>query len=192
MKHLLFVILFISNFAYSGTMYKCKDDAGKLGFQDRPCSKGEATVEKQVLKTSRSGSIEEFSMWVEPNFVDTQYSALLNSVKVNEIESTDIHKHIPFGWMPYSVKAEVRDVYKGDIKKGDMIEVLIYIPLMSKYQLRTIENEFILSFCKSKSGVFYTSRNSLVQEPTAGNVNKFEQVRKHGTDYSGSGDCSGN
>lgn len=193
MKYLLYIALFVSNLAFSGTMYKCKDSTGNIAFQDKPCHSDTATLEKKQVPIARRGSISDFSMWVEPNFVDTQYSALLDGQEVTKIGFDNrIHKYIPSGWMPYSVKTKVIDVYKGDLKKEDVIDIIVYISAMSKYQIKRIKGEFILSFCKAKSGMYYTSRNYLIKEPTLGNVGKFEQVKEYGTDYKGTGDCSGN
>lgn len=141
-----------------------------------------------------SASDSYHSMWVEPNYVDTQYSALfdgLNVAKANPDHST--YDHIPLGWIPYFVSAEVIDVYKGDLERGETIEILVYISALSaRSQLEKIRNTFILSFCRSVNGTYYTSRDYLIQTPTKANIEKFEMVRQHGTYYEGSGDCQGN
>lgn len=141
-----------------------------------------------------SASDANHSMWVEPNYVDTQYSALFSSLKITKAESDDkIYEYIPFGWIPYYVNAEVVDVYKGDLKQSEIVEVLVYISALSaQYQLEKIRNRFILSFCKSGSRIYYTSRDYLIQSPTRANIERFETVREHGSDYEGTGDCNGN
>lgn len=143
---------------------------------------------------STSASDSNHSMWVEPNYVDTQYSALFSGLKITKAESEDkIYEYIPFGWIPYFVHAEVVDVYKGDLKQSEIVEVLVYISVLSaQYQLEKIQNSFILSFCKSSNQIYYTSRDYLIQSPTKANIEKFEMVREHGSDYEGTGDCEGN
>ena len=134
------------------------------------------------------------SFWVEPNYVDTQYSALFNSLKITKVETDNkIYEYIPFGWIPYYVRAEVVDIYKGDLKQNEIIDILVYISALSaRHQLKKIRSRFILSFCKSSNQIYYTSRDYLIQSPTAANVKQFELVREHGSDYEGSGNCDGN
>ena len=135
-----------------------------------------------------------YSFWVEPNYVDTQYSVLFNSLKITKIETDDkIYEYIPFGWMPYYVRAEVIDVYKGDLKQKEIIDILVYLSALSaQHQLEKIRSRFIISFCRSSNRIYFTSRDYLIQSPTSANVKKFEHVRKHGSDYEGSGNCDGN
>ena len=141
-----------------------------------------------------SAAESDHSMWVEPNFVDTQYSALLRSLRVTKAGTDDkIFEHVPFGWIPYYVDAEVIDVYKGDLERAESIEILVYLSALSAgHQLKKISNRFILSFCKSDSRIYYTSRDFLIQSPTAANIERFEMVREHGSEYEGTGDCDGN
>ncbi len=151
---------------------------------------------KALSYVSNDGAVQisaDSSIWIEPNFVDTQYSALLESQSVVKIASDqDIYDHIPFGWIPHKVKAKVLDVYKGDLIRGDEIDVLIYISFLSKNQIEQIKGQFLLSFCRSKSGIYYNSRDFLVQQVKASNLKKFAQIRADGTAYEGSGDCDGN
>ncbi len=147
----------------------------------------------QVSKDEKKTDIDNHSMWVEPNFVDTQYSALLESQAVTLIpKDHDIHNHIPLGWKPFKVKAKITDVYKGDLVKGEDIELLVYVSMLSKSQPEWIKGQFLLSFCKSEKGVYYTSRDYLIQPSQSANILKFSQIRDHGTDHEGTGDCVGN
>ncbi|MCX7552264.1 hypothetical protein OS175_00110 [Marinicella sp. S1101] len=140
-----------------------------------------------------ASSDDNYSMWVEPNYVDTAYSALLKSSSVKKVPTEDdIHDHIPFGWWPYRVKAEVLDVYKGPLKVGDEIELLVYVSVLSQLHNELQKDAFLVSFCLSKNGVYYTSRDYLVQQAKPANTQRFAAVRENGTDYEGSGDCSGN
>lgn len=184
MKRLLFFLLFVSNVTFSAAIYQCKDRIGKVNFRGEPCAISESTVKEVKDKSA-------YSMWIEPNFVDTEYSVRLESLNITKVESKNrIHRHIPFGWRPYYVSVKVVDVYKGELKQGEVIDLLVYIT--ANYQLEKMRKEFILSFCRSNAGVFYTSRDFLIQLPTPANIEKFEAVRESGTDYQGSGDCSGN
>ncbi|ABC33412.1 hypothetical protein HCH_06788 [Hahella chejuensis KCTC 2396] len=194
MKTIVLIFLFFSAHAYAASVYQCKDDAGRVSIRDKPCRHEEKTI-KETRDARASGSqSSDHSMWVEPNFVDTGYSALFKSVAVTKVVSSDpTYDYIPFGWSPYYVKAKMIEVYKGDLPEGGSIEILVYIaPLGEQYSLKKINSDFILSFCLSKGGKYYTSRDFLIMEPSSGNIQKFREVRDSGTDYEGSGDCSGN
>ena len=136
----------------------------------------------------------EASMWVEPNFVDTQYSVLFESLELAKAETDDaVYDHVPFGWIPYYLQAKVVDVYKGDFERNQILDLLVYIPVVSSgYQMEAVRGRFILSFCRSGGGIYYNSRDYLIKSATPANIGKFESVRRHGSDYEGSGDCSGN
>ncbi|MCE2596349.1 hypothetical protein K6Y31_16230 [Motilimonas cestriensis] len=187
MNKLLLLAFFVSSFAFSEELHHCEDEAGNMTTQESACS---PSIEPSTSPQIREGSISKYSIWVEPNYVDTHYSALLQSQQVTRGDKK-YYQYISFGWIPYIVKAEVTDVFKGDLKKGEVIEILIYVSSMSKFQKDIIKGEFILSFCKSKGGVYFNSRDFLIQEPTLGNVTKFIDVRTNGTDYKASEDCQG-
>ncbi len=193
MEKLLLITLVLSNVAVSETIYQCKDNWGKTNFQDKPCKSTDNLVKKNKSKGVSSRSNSNHSMWVEPNYVDTQYSALFKSISIEKASTSDpIQKSIPFGWKPYYVKAKVEDVYKGNLVKGDILSLLVYLTPPFKDGEDKLNNEFILSFCRSKGGINYTSRDFLVTSPTPSNLSKFIDVRENGTGYKGSGDCTGN
>lgn len=171
MKRLLILILFISGVAISGDPSK-----------------------KPEVKDPSNEPELNHSMWIEPNYVDTEYSVLLRNIKLEKIDmSHDIYDHIPFGWIPYQVVAQIEDVYKGEINKNESLDLLVYVSALGvKNTVKKISGKYLLSFCKSKGGIYYTSRDYLIQNPSIDNVKKFELVRDNGTDYEGSGDCSGN
>lgn len=133
------------------------------------------------------------SMWVGPNYVDTEYSVLFETKEIRKADvKENIIKHTPFGWWPYYVKAKVIDVYKGELETGQTIDLLVYLSAPLKSDEKRLSDSFILSFCKSNGGIYYTSRNFLITRPTPDNIAKFAEVREKGTDHEGSGDCSGN
>ena len=187
--HLLLATCLFSPVAVA-QIYKCTDKNGQVAFRDRPCAEGAAS---DIVENIPSGGAdnEDYSMWVEPNYVDTAYSTLLRSDKVQEVESdSTIWDHLPFGWMPYRVEAEVLESYKGDLKQGETVTLLVYVSILSKLALDRIQGDFLVSFCRSKGGVFYTSRDYLVIEAARRNIRRFQQIAEQGTDYEGPGDCS--
>lgn len=133
------------------------------------------------------------SMFVEPNLVDTQYSVLFEPITFSRRPASDPSlDHIPFGWWPYDVKARVVEVYKGSFSEGETLDLLIYLTAPLSRQSPYRESPFLFSFCRSEGGIHYNSRDFLLLPANEGNVGRFRQVHAHGTDYQGSGDCSGN
>jgi len=126
------------------------------------------------------------SMWIETNYADAEYTALLEAVDIKEsgFESP------VFGFKPYYVEAKILDVYFGDIKENEFIDLLVYITPPFDWSLSRIKDKFILSFCRSNSGVFYTHRNYLIVDAEPDNIKTFKFVRQNGTDHEGSNDCS--
>jgi len=133
------------------------------------------------------------SFWIEPNIVDTEYSVYLESMGVHEIDkSNPIHRFIPYEFSPYNVTSTAIEVYKGDIEEGNVITVLVYLSPPFERGLERINDRFILSFCKSKHGIFYTHRNFVITKASEDNIKEYRRVKLHGTAYEGDGDCSGN
>lgn len=131
------------------------------------------------------------SMWIEPNYVDTAYSAHLVTEKVNKAHESDpIYKFIPFGFAPYYVSARVEEAYKGNIRRGESIKILVYLTAPFKTSLEDISESFIASFCRSREGIFYTSRDFVLMAASEENRRGFRRVSEQGTDYEGPGDCS--
>lgn len=134
-----------------------------------------------------------FSSWIAPNFVDTQYSALFSGLSASRLPAADpIYQAIPFGWFAYHVEARVIEVYKGELDLGAEIELLVYIPAMSTGPLKHLDDEFLLSFCQSQGGIYYTSRNFLIQAASEPNINKFRLLVTEGADFQGLGECASN
>lgn len=146
-----------------------------------------------AVAQTASESDNYHSMWVEPNFVDTEYSALFESTDVVDVAPDDIvYDHVSSGWVAYRVKAKTREVYKGSLNAGNEVELLVYVSRLSRSGKSRLMDTFILSFCKAKNGVFYNSRDFLITAPSKENLEKFREIQKSGTDYEGTGNCSGN
>lgn len=154
------------------------------------CSgRGEGSQSEAEAEDSGPGH----SMFVEPNFVDTQYSVLFEPLGFEKADSSDpINDHIPLSWIAYDVRARVVDVYQGDFETGETLDLLIYLTHPLKTSEAYLENRFLFSFCKSTRGIYYSSRDFLLLPANVGNVAKFEEIRERGTDYEGSGDYSSN
>ena len=186
---LVLILLFHYNFAEQQA--QCNKDPSETKPQTESCLLEKNTNEEDKNQSTPINT--NYSMWIEPNFVDTQYSALLEGLEVTKPDLKDNSFDFIFWWVPYYVKAKVIGVYKGSLEKEQIIDLLVYLPAFStKSQKKLMESRFILSFCKSNSGVYYTSRHFLILQPSRANISKFQDVRNFGTDYEGSGDCSGN
>lgn len=186
----LCAVLALQNTA-SAQIFKCTGDDGQIAYRDRPCAEGVVSDVVESISSGIGGQTDNYSMWVEPNFVDTAYSALLRSIEIIEVgRDSTIRDHVSYDWKPYRVKAEILEVYRGDLEPGTVQNLLIYVSALSRSTYDRIQGEYLLSFCRSGSGVFYTSRDYLVAEASSANVTRFQHVRDHGTDYEGPGDCS--
>jgi len=195
MKCLPILLLLFSQLVFSSPGMHCQNAEAALLLKADLCKKEIEAVEvARGRKDDNDGYTH--SMWVEPNFVDTEYSVLFESVAVKEIEDDDDFfdpRWVFGGWTSYRVKANVVEVYKGELIEGTMVDLLVHTSMLSKgSQEAKINGHFILSFCKSERGVFYNSRDFLITTPAPGNISKFRDIKKSGTDYEGSGDCSGN
>ncbi|WP_445359821.1 DUF4124 domain-containing protein [Microbulbifer sp. EKSA005] len=185
MRYIAILVLFLIGQA-EAAIYKCTDESGKVSFQEQECTT--KSKEKLSIKHKRESNYNH-SMWIEPNYVDTAYSALFQNVSIYEFQGNDsILKYMPFGWKPYRVNGKVLEVYKGDLSIGDTASVIVYLrPPYDRKQI--FSNKYILSFCKSKSGVFFVGNDFQTQKATSGNIRKFQDIKEYGTDYKGDGKC---
>ncbi|WP_395374863.1 hypothetical protein [Marinicella sp. W31] len=128
---------------------------------------------------------------VDMNYVDTTFSALLSPVSVREFKyDHDIHDHVGFGYYLYKVKAKVIDSYKVQLQPNTHIDVLIQISVLSKKSRDKLNNNFILSFCKSDTGIYYNNQDWFILDASKEHVDMFKHVMKNGAEYTGPGDCS--
>lgn len=49
---------------------------------------------------------------------------------------------------------------------------------------------YLLSFCQSDEGIYYTNRNFLIIQGNETNIQEFERLRKEGTEFDGKNDCA--
>lgn len=57
------------------------------------------------------------------------------------------------------------------MKPGSIIDMHLYVSYIGlKAELEEMIENYILSFCKSKSGIFYTSRDFLIINATRVNI----------------------
>lgn len=127
------------------------------------------------------------ALFAEANFSDQQYSALIEN---QSIEETDLRSAFS-GFQLFLVKARILDVYYGDVKAGDEIEIQVNVAYLG--MKRTLENmtrPYILSFCSSDSGVYFTNRDFLIIPANDINVKEFNRLKAEGTDFDGNNDCS--
>jgi len=183
MKLLVFIILgFITLNSYAA-VYKCTGPSGKVEFQDKPCKAN--TVEKTLeIKSKKTDS--GHSLWIEPNYVDSQYSVLFEGIEYEEYK----HHNIPYGFKGVKVTGKVKEVFKGNFAIDDNLNVIVYFRSYSyDERISVLKNDFILSFCKSNSGIYFIGTAWQFQEPTYSNIKKFREVRDHGTEYKGDEGC---
>lgn len=189
MRTIISLLFLLPALAFSQSIYSCKADDGSLTFQDKPCISGSEELLKKAIKRPAGNH----SIWLEPNFVDTQYTIHFESKSVKKRSLDDpIYQHIPVEWRAFDVKAKVIDVYKGNLQVAEEIDLLIYVSYISSNPIELIKENFIASFCKSRQGVFYTYRDYLIQRPSQDNLSLLEFISASGTDHEGSGDCDGN
>ena len=128
---------------------------------------------------------------IDINYVDTSYSALLKPLSVEGLSfDHDIYDHLPFGWKAYHVRAEVIESYHQPLELNSHITIIVYVSLLEKNAAARMHEDFLLSFCQSKSGIYYTSRDWLIRKGSKENIQKFKHVMNNGTQYQGPGDCS--
>jgi len=189
MRTIIYLLFLLPAIAFSKGIYSCTSEDGSTIFQDKPCKSGS----EEHLKETSKRPTGSYSFWLEPNFVDTQYSAHFESRSVRERSSDDpIYQYITVYWRAFDVKATVIDVFKGSLQEGDEIDILIYASYLSSNTVELIKGNFIASFCKSRQGIFYTYRDYLIQKPSLNNLSLLEYVSVSGTSHEGSGDCVGN
>ena len=127
------------------------------------------------------------ALFAEANFSDQQYSALVENMSLRE---TDLRS--PFsGFSLFMTQVKVLDVFFGDLDAGDEIEIQLNVAYFGRDNtLKHVAGMYILSFCKSANGVYYTNRDFLVIAANEVNIAEFERLRRAGTDFDGNHDCS--
>lgn len=127
------------------------------------------------------------ALFAEANFADSQFSALVNKVDLKEAKEQPFYT----GFKLYSAKLEIVDVYYGNLKPGSMIDMNLYVSYLGlKNTLEAMAGNYILSFCQSKSGIFYTNRDFLIINANPVNIAEFERLRKEGSNFDGNHDCA--
>ena len=134
-----------------------------------------------------AGTARAQSIFAEENFSESQHSALLQTLSLEETEHGDFFT----GFRLYLASVRVLDVYYGDLKKSDEIDVQINVWLigLDAQVERMSAGPFILSFCSSPEGVYYTNTNFVILPADDAHVAEFERLRKQGTDFDGKHDC---
>ena len=138
---------------------------------------------------SLPGAILAQALFAEANFSDQQYSALLENVT---LEETDLRSSFS-GFQLFLAKARILDVYFGELELdvGDEIDVQINVSYLGmKNTLENMQRPYILSFCSSEEGVFFTNRDFLVIPANDINLKEFSRLQAEGTDFDGENDCS--
>ena len=183
----VFLILFFMASNVEATIYKCTDDFGEVSFQERECKTG--IEEKLDIKDNKKNNHER-SMWIGPNFVDTQYSVLFKKMNIYKFTNKDdLSTHIPWYMDAYKVTGEVLEVFKGDFVIGDKLSVIVYLTRTLGGDVNSIKSNYILSFCKSNSGIYFLGTDYQLQQATKGNIEEFRYIQRNGTSHEGDEAC---
>ena len=127
------------------------------------------------------------ALFAEANFSDQQFSALVENIS---LEETDLRSSFS-GFQLYLAKVRVLDVYFGDLETEAEIDIQLNVSYLGKkYTLENMRSPYILSFCRSEAGVFFTNRDFLIIPANEINVKEFKRLRTEGTDFDGENDCS--
>lgn len=127
------------------------------------------------------------ALFAEANFSDMQYSALVKNISLEETDLGNVFS----GFALFAAKVGVIDVYYGDLKAGDEIDVQINVAYIGrKHTLKNMNKPYILSFCKSEDGTYYTNRDFIVIPASKVNIKEFIRLKKEGTDFDGNHDCT--
>ena len=127
------------------------------------------------------------ALFAEANFSDQQYSALIENLS---LEETDLRSAFS-GFQLYRAKVRIVDVYFGDLEVGDEIDIQINVSYLGKNnRLEYMQRPYILSFCKSEDGIYYTNRDFLIIPASEINIKEFRRLRTEGTDFDGNNDCT--
>ncbi len=134
-----------------------------------------------------SGTAGAQALFAEANFSDQQYSALIENVS---LEATDLRSSFS-GFQLYLGRVEILDVYFGDLEVGEQIDIQLNVAYFGmKNTLENMQEPYILSFCRSEAGVYYTNRDFLIIPANAINLKEFRRLQAEGTDFDGNNDCS--
>lgn len=131
---------------------------------------------------------QSHSLWIEPNYVDTQYSVLFDLVEATQYSfSEPFMEYVPWGMKVYRVVGTVNEVYKGEFSKGEQLELRVHLSWAD--DIANYEKQFLLSFCQSSKGIYFNGTEFQMQLARKGNINKFRDIAANGTEYEGEGDC---
>ena len=139
-----------------------------------------------VLALTANNALAQ-SLFAEANYSDSQYSALVEQVAVTETDLRDAFTN----YQMYRVTVQIIERYFGPLKAGAEIEVQINVPYIARSAyLDVMSAPFILSFCSSGDGVYYTNRDYLVLPANEANLAEFRRLAEEGTDFDGRNDCT--
>ena len=134
-----------------------------------------------------AGTAVAQSIFAEANFSDSQHSALVEPVAVTETDLRDAFT----SYQMHRVTVRIVESYFGPLKEAAEIEVQINVPYIARSAyLEIMSAPFILSFCSSGDGVYYTNRDYLVLPANEANLAEFRRLAKEGTDFDGRNDCT--
>ncbi len=127
------------------------------------------------------------ALFAETNFIDSPFSALVRNMELKKGEEYPGWS----GFQLYHARLKIVDVYYGDLNRNDEIDIRLNLDVLGlKGLLETVQQDYIVSFCQSKSGIYYTYRNYLILPAREDIVAQFEGFRTKGADLGGDHDCT--
>ncbi len=127
------------------------------------------------------------SIFAEANYSDSQYSALVEPISNVETDLRDAFT----SYKMHRVTVRIVESYFGPVKKDAEIEIQINVPYIARNAyLEIMQSQFIVSFCGSNDGVYYTNRDYLVLPANEANLAEFRRLKEEGTDFDGEHDCT--
>ena len=127
--------------------------------------------------------------WIEINYGATQYTAYLENISFKK--SSFNESAIWSGFFTYKAKARVIESYYGELSENSIVEIIIYVPSVGrKSTLTKLKKPYVLSFCKSKSGIYFTHRDYVVHEANLENLKKLRELSATNPKSNDNHDCS--
>ncbi len=127
------------------------------------------------------------ALFAEANFSDQQYSALIENLSLTKSDLGDPST----GFVLYLASVRIIEVYYGELEVGNEIDIQVNVSYLGrKNTLVVMSSPYILSFCRSDSGVYFTNRDFLIIPANQGNLGEFNRLRREGTNFDGKNDCT--
>ncbi len=128
------------------------------------------------------------SIHSKANFYGASHSALIQIKSYRQLKDPG---EVPGFAIPFLVEAETREIYYGDVP--EQFEYIFWGPPGYDPKSRGFADKTtILSFCKSKNGMFYMYENFAHIPATRGNIGDFQKMSKANNSSKDDHNCKSN